>query len=262
MTSGVARLDLRLRRRGIVGYAVGMGLYMLVIVALYPSFKNDLSLNKFTKGNTTLAALFGANGSLTSPVGWLNANAYSNFLPLVVIVIALGYGAACLAGQDEDGTLAIVVMMPNSRRRIVAQKAVTLVFVAVPTTLTTLAFALVGRAFDLTVDPLHLLGVSLAVLLLGIDMGAIAMLVGGVTGVRAEALGIASAIAAAMYLISSLAPVTHWVAPVRFVSLFYWAVGNGQLQHGVTVGGLAVLVLAGAVFVAAAAVAFERLDVQ
>ena len=122
MTSGVARLDLRLRRRGIVGYAVGMGLYMLVIVALYPSFKNDLSLNKFTKGNTTLAALFGANSSLTSPVGWLNANAYSNFLPLVVIVIALGYGAACLAGQDEDGTLAIVgddaeLPAPSSSRR-------------------------------------------------------------------------------------------------------------------------------------------------
>ena len=49
--------------------------------------------------NSTVAALFGATGSLTSPTGWLNANIYSNFLPLVVLLLTIGYGASAIAGQ-------------------------------------------------------------------------------------------------------------------------------------------------------------------
>ena len=41
----ITRLDLRLRRRSLYGYALGLGVYVLVIVALYPSFENDTSLD-------------------------------------------------------------------------------------------------------------------------------------------------------------------------------------------------------------------------
>ena len=43
------RLDLRLRRRSALAYAVGVGAYALLIVALYPSFKNDTSLDELTE---------------------------------------------------------------------------------------------------------------------------------------------------------------------------------------------------------------------
>src|SRR5664280_1249359 len=69
-----------------------------------------------------VAALFGANGPLTTPPGWLNANLYANFVPLIVLLLTIGYGAACLAGQDENGTLGLIASLPVSRRRIAAQK--------------------------------------------------------------------------------------------------------------------------------------------
>ena len=122
MSSDVLRLDLRLRRRSLVGYTLGMAVYALVIVALYPSFKNDTSLNQLTDKGNAVAALFGANGPLTTPSGWLNANLYANFVPLIALLLAIGYGASCLAGQDEDGTLALVATLPLTRRGIVAQK--------------------------------------------------------------------------------------------------------------------------------------------
>ena len=99
-------------------------------------------------------------------------------------------------------------------------------------------------------------------LLLGVDLGALALLVGAWTGSRTTALGVASALAAAAYLISSLAPVAHWIRPLRFVSLFYWAVGNGQLVSGLSAADAAVLVLTALVLLGAAAVGFERLDVR
>ncbi len=137
-----------------------------------------------------------------------------------------------------------------------------LVVVALPTVVMSLLVTLLGRAFDLDIDVWHLVGVSLAVLLLGIAFGALAMLIGALTGTRGEALGVASAVAAAMYLISSLAPVTDWIHPLRYLSLFYWSIGNQQLADGVDPGAFAVLVLVPVALLAAAATAFDRLDVQ
>ena len=88
MSSDITRLDLRLRRRSLIGYTLGMTAYALVVVALYPAFKNETSLNQLTDNGSAVAALFGANGPLTTPTGWLNANLYANFLPLIALLLA------------------------------------------------------------------------------------------------------------------------------------------------------------------------------
>ena len=60
MHADVARLDLRLRRRSLLGYTIGMALYALVIVVfLYPHSRTRLSLNQITKNDSAVAALFG-----------------------------------------------------------------------------------------------------------------------------------------------------------------------------------------------------------
>ena len=46
MTAEIARYDLHNRRRSTIWYAVGMALYMLVIVVLYPSFKHSTELEQ------------------------------------------------------------------------------------------------------------------------------------------------------------------------------------------------------------------------
>ena len=126
----------------------------------------------------------------------------------------------------------------------------------------TTAVLALGHFFDITVSAAHLWGASLGVLLLGIDLGLVAFAVGAATGRRGTALGVASAIAAASYLISSLAPVVAWIRPARFASLFYWSVGNNQLSSGLSAGELAVLVAAGLVLGGLAIAAFDRLDLH
>ena len=63
--------------------------------------------------------------------------------------------------------------------------------------------------------------VTMLCVLLGIDFGVLAMLIGAVTGSRGAAVGLASTFAAAAYLISSLASVVPWLhrAPVRLAVL-------------------------------------------
>lgn len=262
MWTEVLRLDLLLRRRSMIGFALGMAVYAFAVVALYPAFKNDSGLDAFTANSETVAALFGVSGSLTSPSGWLNANMYSNFLPLIVLLLTVGYGAACLAGQDEDGTLGPVAALPISRRRIATQKFGAMALLAVPVAVLTGLCVLAGRGFELDVGVGPLIGTTVGILLLGIAFGALAMAVGAATGSRGAALGITSAVAAAAYLVNSLAPVVDWLKPWRFLSPFFYAIGDGQLDAGLPPAWAAVLVGMAAVFLGGALVAFERLDVH
>ena len=68
--------------------------------------------------------------------------------------------------------------------------------------------------------------------------------------------------AAASYLISSLAPVVSWIRPARFASLFFWAVGDNQLTSGLGLDALGVLVGVGLVLVGVSVAAFDRLDLH
>lgn len=262
MRADTTRLDLRLRRRSLIGYALGMALYAFIVVALYPSFKDDASLNKLTENGNTVAALFGATGSLSSPSGWLSANLYANFVPLIVLLLAIGYGAASIAGQDEDGTLGLLATLPLSRRRLVAEKFAAMCLQPALVALVTMLCVLAGPRFELHIGVGNLIATTVGVLLLAIDFGALAMLIGAATGSRGTALGITSTIAAASYITSSLAPVVHWIHPLRFASPFFYAVGDGQLVRGLSTGGAAVLIGIAVVLGIASIKACKRLDIQ
>lgn len=262
MPADTTRLDLRLRRRSLIGYTLGMALYAFIIVALYPSFKSDTSLNKLTDKGNAVAALLGTTGSLTSSTGWLNANLYANFVPLIVLLLAIGYGSASIAGQDEDGTLGLVATLPLSRRRLIAEKFATMCLLVLPVAVVTMLCAIAGRSVDLHINVEHLVGVTVGVSLLAIDFGGVAMLIGAATGSRGTALGITSAIAAAAYIISSLAPVVRWISPLRYSSPFFYAVGDGQLTGGLNPSWAAVLAGIAVALGVAATKAFERLDVR
>ena len=256
MNHTVALIDLRVRRRPVIGYALGLGAYAFAIVALYPSFENDTSLDQLAQSSSTLMAAFGVNGSLTSPAGWLNANLFNNFLPLILIVLTVGYGSWCVAGQDETGILSLTATLPITRGRLILDKSIALAAQALPAVLVTYLCVLIGRGFDLRV------GGCMAMLLLAIDFGALALLIGALTGSRGLALSVSSAAAAAAYLISSLAPAISWLHPFRFASPFYWALGNDPLQSGLPIGAALALGATAVALLVAAAVALRRLDLH
>ena len=258
----IARLDLTVRRRSLIGYTAGMALYTLVIVALYPAFKDVTALDDFVKNDSKAAALFGISGSLSTTGGWLNGNIYANFLPLVMLLLTIGYGAASLAGQDEDGTLCLIATLPVRRRRIVLEKAAALVLQALALGAGVAVFVYVGRAFQLDVSAGAAVWTTLAVCLLGIDLGLVAMAVGAFTGGRSTAIAVCTAIAAVSYLISSLAPVVSLLDRVKYVSLFYWSIGDDQVTRGVSAADWAVLAGVGIAGLAVAVRAFRSTDLH
>jgi beta-exotoxin I transport system permease protein len=236
--------------------------YAVVIVVLYPTFQHDTSIDQLTRGNPTISALFGVSGSLTSPAGWMNANLYANFVPLFALLMTLGYGASAIAGQDEDGTLWSVASMPLTRTRIVLEKMAVTAVLALPVPLVTLGAALAGRGFELDLATGPLLSTTLGVIMLALDFGLLALMVGAWTGRRGIALGAATAAASVSYVISALAPVVPLVDSIHGASLFYWTVGADQLSEGLAPGSLLVLMGVGTGLALAAHRGFRQLDIH
>ena len=260
MHADIVRLDLRLRRRSAIGYAAGLALYALIVVALYPSFRHSASLNSLS--GSTAAALFGVTGKLTSPGGWLNGNIYGNLCPLIMLLLTIGYGAASLAGQDEDRTLALIATLPLRRHAIVAQKASAMTLQALLLAAAVTVCVLIGRGFQLTIGTGNAIGTAFALTLMALDFGLVAMAVGAATRRRGTALGVGASLAAASYLVSSLAATVPAIRPGRYVSLFYWSAANDQISSGVGVTGFAVLIVVGLCALAAAVAAFRRADLN
>ncbi len=262
MHADIARIDLRLRRRMTLWFTVGLALYTFLVVAMYPAVKSDTALGSLTADNPTVAALLGVQGSLTSPTGWVDGNLYANFLPLMILLLTIGYGASCIAGQSEDGSLGLVATLPLSRRRLAGEKAVVLALLAIPACIVTMALVLLGRRYELPLPTAAVVGTTVAVLVMGVDFGLVAMLVGVVSGSRGLALGLTAALAAASYLISSLAPVVSWAATIRRGSLFFWALGGEPLTTPPSAGAWAVLLLVGLGLFGAVAGRIGRLDIR
>jgi ABC-2 type transport system permease protein len=122
--------------------------------------------------------------------------------------------------------------------------------------------ALVGRGFQLTISPASTIAVSVALVLMGLDFGLITMAVGVVTGQRGTALGAGAGLAAASYLVSSLASTISTIRPARYLSLFYWSAGNDQISRGVSATDFAVLLAVGVAALVGAIIVFRRADLS
>lgn len=121
---------------------------------------------------------------------------------------------------------------------------------------------IIGQGFQLAISPANTIAVSIALVLMGLDFGLIAMAVGAATGRRGTALGVGASLAAASYLLDSLAATISGIRPGRYLSLFYWSVGNNQITKGVSIADFTVLIAVGLAALYAAVIAFRRADLN
>ncbi|HEY0616738.1 MAG TPA: ABC transporter permease subunit [Kribbella sp.] len=63
---------------------------------------------------------------MTTGPGFLNAELFTLLLPAVFPVYGIGHGARAPAGEEDDGTLDLLLVTPITGGRIVLQKALAL----------------------------------------------------------------------------------------------------------------------------------------
>ncbi|TCN28318.1 ABC-2 type transport system permease protein [Kribbella orskensis] len=238
------------QRRGLAGWSAAILILVGLESALWPSMRELTDLQEiYSKLPEELGKLFDLQSMTTGP-GFLNAELFTLLLPALFLVYGIGHGARSVAGEEEDGTLDLLLVMPITGARIVVQKALALF-----TCLFTLGLALfvattsMSLVFDVGISAGQAASGSLAMTLLGAEYGALALAVGAIFGRRSTAIGVASAAATAAYVLYAAGLMIDAVEPWRPLSPFDQALTGGPLGADLPaaylwlVGGAAALVL-------------------
>lgn len=224
---------LRDHRHGLVGWSIGMGLLVLLESLIWPSFRDMQDLDKlFEQYPDYMQRLFDVS-SMTSGLGFINAELFTLLLPALFLVYAIGRGARLVAGEEEEGTLDVLLVTPLSSRRILLQKALALttsvVALGVALYVVTLGCSL---AIGMGIGPWEAFSGCLAMVLLGTEFGLLALGVGAATGRRALAVALPAALAVAAYVLYVAGLLVAGVDPWQHASPLEQALASGPLGGG------------------------------
>jgi len=266
MSGRVALRALRDLRRGFAWWSLGLIGLAAMMVAVYPSVRESPALEDLAQNYPeALQELFSFGGGgfdYASPAGYLGIELFSLMVPLLLIIAAVAAGAGAVAGEEDRGTLELLLAQPVSRRRVVLEKAVAMTVETAGLGLVLWAALWIGAlAIDMGISGAHLAAAVTGAVLLALGYGTIALMAGAFLGRRGAAVGVTAAAAAAAYLVNSLAGIVDLLEPLRPFTPFYHYESPDPLRHGLSPGHTAVLVAVAVVAAAVAAVALDRRDV-
>lgn len=182
-----------------------------------------------------------------------------NFLPLMLMAFAITQSNRWTTDEDE-GRLELVLATPHQRPRVMlasfAAMTTSMVLIAVITLALTLAVA-AGSGVHL--DVAHLVAASLAMVPLGLLVGAIGYLLSGWLRTAIDT-GLLSLVVVLWFVISFVGPELKWPDITLRASPFYYY--GTPLVHGVVAGDEIGLLAAAAVLLALAVLRFSRKDVR
>jgi ABC-2 type transport system permease protein len=259
----LARQTIRIEWKALLGWTLSTLALIVAIAAFFPAIKGNSALTgSFDNLPPSVQAAFGI-ADLSSASGYLQGQMFSTLAPLIFLSFAIGRGARAIAGEEERGTMDLLLSTPIRRSRVVLEKgAAILVQLVVLGVLVWLALVVLGPLFDLDVGVGKLAAATASIGALGGLYGAIALCLSGATGRRALSLGITAGLAGAGYLYTAIAPFVSSLSHHPGISPFQHGYGYDPLANGMQWGNFLALVIPAAVFVAGAVVLFDRRDVR
>jgi ABC-2 type transport system permease protein len=265
MLRSLALKTLRDSRRGLLLWSVGLIGMVALMMAVYPTVRDDPALNDLVKRYPdALKSVIGFGGALdyASPAGYLGSELFSFMIPLLLIIAAVAAGSGAVAGEEERGTMELLLTLPIARGRLVLEKLASLMAEVAGLGVVLWASLWIGAvSIDMHISGAHLAAGTVSAVLVGVLFGALALAIGAATGRRGLSIGLTCALAVAAYLVNVLAPLAELLSDARRASPFWYYSSSDPLRQGLETVNVLVLVAAIAAVCGMAVLAFRRRDV-
>jgi len=249
--------------RPVLVWAALSGILAAFYLSLYPSIGAVQEMQELLDSMPqALRALFAAEGAdIGTPAGYLNIELFTFMIPLLVFAVALTSAGGATAGEEERGTMELLLANPIPRWRVVVEKflAMALATSAVVAGIW-LALAITASVANIALALDRVAAALASVGLLGFAVGSLAMAIGALTGNRMVSIGLALGIAVVGFFVNALGPLVEGLRDWRAISLHYHYIGNDPLANGLDPGHAAVLLATAVVCLVVAIVAFDRRD--
>ena len=244
----------------VLGWGIGLGLYGVMYVAIYPQIGEQMKA-------VADIPLYQAMGiDMHSFEGYM-ASSLVGIIPIILAIYVIMTSAATLAGEDDKGTLELIVTMPLKRWQIVTMKATALVVVtflilAIAGLCSAIALSWVKNSYAVDVTAAQFFmailsgwPITLAFLMIGLFFSAYCPN-------QATASMAATVVFLVSYFGEILAGSVESLDAIKPFFLFYYFDSSAELfSKGVQARDVAILLGVAAVFFVLALLSFERRDI-
>ena len=123
MLSNLFGKTLRDQRWSLLGWSIGLVALSFYLLYVYPFINRAGELLKVLDNlPPVIKNLIGKNNFLATPEGFLNLQPFSILAPLLFIIFAIAKGSDATAGEEERGTLDLLLANPLQRWQVVMEK--------------------------------------------------------------------------------------------------------------------------------------------
>ncbi|MBB5076294.1 ABC transporter permease subunit [Nonomuraea endophytica] len=252
-------------RRSLVGWSVGISLFLTMYVSIYASLREDpetLSKQALAKSPGALRDIMGGMEDVATGAGYLQTVVYQLLVPIMFIVCAMVLGNRAIAQPEESGTLELTITLPVDRRRLLLERyAAMVVALFVIAAITFGVLVAVAQSIDLGVGVDRILAAHTGVFLLAVFFGTVAVTVGAVTGRKAPAMAAVGVWAVAGYMVVTVGRNVEAISWLKWLSPFHYYGEGRPVYQGLPTWDYLVLAGAAVVLALTAVLAFDRRDV-
>lgn len=259
--------ELRRRRNAIIGWSIGLGLYALYTISLYPAMGEQYAdLIQNLDMNNPVFQVFGDFANLTSFSGFFSLY-IADYMPLVLAIYAITNGTGALAGEEEEGTLELILSMPLRRWQIVVAKVLAMMIAIF---LILLVAGAIGAASFMAYEPQlgdtnvtdgELLAMMLYAWPVVMLFMMLSLFLGAYLPRRRTAAMLVTLYLVASFFGNNLAAMSDVLETLQPLFPFYYYDGVAILAEGIPAGHLFTLLAAVAILLGLAVVSFQRRDV-
>jgi ABC-2 type transport system permease protein len=248
-------------RRAILGWGAVIGWVAVMYTAFYPSISKPAFAKAMENYPESLKKAFNIT-DLTSPEGYLGSYVFGLLVPVLLAIFMVTAGSRAIAGDEEAGTLDLILAHPLSRPRLLLSRLAALVAAALfaCAVVYVLLLAISGPTKISSIGAGHLAAATVQLALFGTLFGALALGVGAATGRRAAAIGTGVVVMVFGYFGNNLAPQVHGLGWVQRLSPFYYYLDGKPLVNGLDLAGCAILLGVSVIFAAAGLIRFRQRD--
>ncbi len=250
-------------RGQIWGWGIGAGAMGLMVILLYPAFKDQMGafIALLDKYPPALTAFFGDITRMTDLPGWLNVEFFT-WMPPILAIFAIGAGSGLIAGEEEKGTLDLLLSHPIRRWRVVTEKflafiVATLLILALTAACFLVGAIIIGETGELGTPVVATFNVAPILLV----SGALSLLTSVLLRSRRLAVGLAAVVVIGSWFVNSLGNVVDVLKPYQPLTLFHYYRSDKVLTQGMDWGNVGVLLGLTALLFVIALLAFQRRDI-
>lgn len=250
--------ELTSRWMGIIGWGIGLTLFSSMYIGVYPDMADEMA----SLANLSIYRMMGID--LASFAGYI-ASIVVQILPIILGVNVVMMATGTLAGEEENGTLELVVAMPLKRWQIVTMKTIALLIVIFLIMVifglgSALILNMVIEAVDISIDitPMQLFYALIWTYPLMVAIFGISLFLGAFMPTRRSALIVMFTFYLASYLGNSVSAMVESMEWAANISLFSYVNTTATVfTDGADMTNTGILLAIGVIFFGLALWAFQ-----